>query len=79
MKKIIKIFFSVTLLVVINNLFSAEFDNNNTSIIKIIDAKKLRDGTHYRSFEVEGGSTYNTGKYANSNSSGNRVDKMGNF
>ena len=46
MKKIIKIFFSVMLLVVINNLFSAEFDNNNTSIIKIIDAKKLRDGTH---------------------------------
>ena len=29
------------LLVVINNLFSAQFENNNTLIFKIIDAKKL--------------------------------------
>ena len=57
--------------------YSAELESNATSIFTIINEKKLPDGTHYRSFEVQGGITYNTGKYARSNCSGNRVDKKG--
>ena len=55
--------------------YSAELESNATSIFTIINEKKLPDGTHYRSFEVQGGITYNTGKYARSNCSGSRVDK----
>ena len=58
-------------------LYSAELESNATSIFTIINEKKLPDGTHYRSFEVKGGATYNIGKYARSNCSGNRVDKKG--
>ena len=72
-----KIIFLILLIFLCNNLYSAELESNATSIFTIINEKKLPDGTHYRSFEVQGGITYNTGKYARSNCSGNRVDKKG--
>ena len=70
-----KIIFLTLLIFLCNKLFSAELESNATSIFTITNEKKLPDGTHYRSFEVQGGITYNTGKYARSNCSGNRVDK----
>ena len=72
-----KIIFFILFILLCNKLYSAELESNTTSIFTIIDEKKLPDGTHYRSFEVQGGITYNTGKYARSNCSGNRVDKNG--
>ena len=72
-----KIIFSILLIFIYNKLSAAELEGNTTSIFNIINEKKLPDGTHYRSFEVQGGITYNTGKYAKSNCSGNRVDKNG--
>ncbi len=72
-----KIIFLILLIFLSNKLYSAELESNATSIFTIINEKKLPDGTHYRSFEVQGGGTYNTGKYARSICSGNRVDKKG--
>ena len=72
-----KIIFFILLTFLCNKLYSAELESNTTSIFTITNEKKLPDGTHYRSFEVQGGQTYNTGKYARSNCSGNRVDKKG--
>ncbi len=72
-----KIIFLILLIFLCNKLYSAELESNATSIFTIINEKKLPDGTHYRSFEVQGGITYNIGKYARSNCSGNRVDKKG--
>ena len=72
-----KTIFLILLIFLCNNLYTAELEGNATSIFTIINEKKLPDGTHYRSFEVQGGITYNTGKYARSNCSGNRVDKKG--
>ena len=60
-----------------NKLYSVDLESNATSIFTITNEKKLPDGTHYRSFEVQGGATYNIGKYARSSCSGNRVDKKG--
>ena len=75
--KIIMKYFLISFLFIFlcDTLLSAELEVNSTSIFNIINEKKLPDGTHYRSFEVQGGQTYNTGKYARSNCSGNRVDK----
>ena len=70
-----KIIFFTLFIFLYNKLYSAELESNTTSIFTIIKEKILPDGTHYRSFEVQGGITYNTGKYARSNCSGNRVDK----
>ena len=72
-----KIIFLILLIFLCNKLYSAELESNTTSIFTITNEKKLPDGTHYRSFEVQGGITYNTGKYARSSCSGNRVDKKG--
>ena len=60
-----------------NKLYSVDLESNATFIFTIINEKKLPDGTHYRSFEVQGGITYNIGKYARSNCSSNRVYKNG--
>ena len=76
-KKKHKILFLILLMTLSYKFYAAEFEGNNTSIFTIIDEKKLPDGTHYRSFKVQGGSTYNTGKYARNNCSGNRIDKEG--
>tara|TARA_A100001015_G_scaffold289105_1_gene360617 strand:+ start:396 stop:629 length:234 start_codon:yes stop_codon:yes gene_type:complete len=73
MKYFLPIIFFIFLF--LSQSYSAELESNATSIFTIINEKKLPDGTHYRSFEVQGGITYNTGKYARSNCSGNRVDK----
>ena len=72
-----KIIFLILFIFLCNNLYTAELESNATSIFTIINEKKLPDGTHYRSFEVQGGITYNTGKYARSNCLSNRVNKNG--
>ena len=72
-----KTIFLILIIFLCNKLYSAELESNTTSIFTITNEKKLPDGTHYRSFEVQGGITYNIGKYARSNCSGNRFDKNG--
>ena len=74
--KNIKTLLYIFFLILSMNLHSIEFEGNGTSVFNIINEKKLPDGTHYSFFEVQGGIIFNTGKYARSNCSGNRIDKM---
>mgnify|MGYP001193748051 CR=1 FL=1 len=70
MKKIIFLIFFINL-----TICAAELSNDNTSIFTITKETKLPDGTLYQTFDIKGGSTYNTGKYAISNCSGHRINK----